>query len=80
MKSTSVNQPVLIDTVGTNLDGGIKQWFRGIRASLVKGFEQRAVMRQLASLDDQLLRDIGIADDEISRVRRRESFTPRAWR
>jgi uncharacterized protein YjiS (DUF1127 family) len=36
--------------------------------------------RELASLDDALLRDIGIDDEEIHRVRALERFTPRAWR
>jgi uncharacterized protein YjiS (DUF1127 family) len=40
----------------------------------------RALRRQLADMDDTMLRDIGIAEDEIWRVRNREIFTPRAWR
>ena len=40
----------------------------------------RALRRQLAEMDDALLRDIGIAEDEIWRVRNLETFTPRAWR
>ena len=46
-----------------------------------EGFRQRAadraVRRQLASMDDTLLRDIGVAEDEIWRIRRGES-SPRA--
>lgn len=79
MKTTSLNQPVLIDTVGTNLEGGAFRWLQDAVANIRKGFEERAMIRELSSLDDALLRDIGIADDEIYRVRRQEAFTPRAW-
>jgi uncharacterized protein YjiS (DUF1127 family) len=41
---------------------------------------ERAMRRELAGLDDALLRDIGIDDEEIHRVRALERFTPRAWR
>lgn len=44
------------------------------------GANDRALRRQLADMDDALLRDIGIAEDEIWRVRNLETFTPRAWR
>ena len=48
-----------------------------------EGFRQRAadraVRRQLANMDDALLRDIGVGEDEIWRVRRGERFIPRAW-
>ncbi len=40
----------------------------------------RALRRELAELDTALLRDIGIAEDEIWRIRSRERFTPRHWR
>jgi uncharacterized protein YjiS (DUF1127 family) len=33
----------------------------------------------LAGMNDALLRDIGIADDEIFLVRQEARFTPRAW-
>lgn len=41
--------------------------------------EERRMRRALAELDDTMLRDIGIAPDEIARVRAEERFTPRAW-
>jgi uncharacterized protein YjiS (DUF1127 family) len=39
-----------------------------------------ALRRQLCEMDASMLRDIGISEDEIHRVRNRERFTPRAWR
>jgi uncharacterized protein YjiS (DUF1127 family) len=39
----------------------------------------RRLRDKLAEMDDALLRDIGIAEDEIYRIRARERFTPRAW-
>ncbi len=33
----------------------------------------------LANLRDATLLDIGIAEDEIERVRSKENFTPRSW-
>lgn len=41
--------------------------------------EERRVRQHLATLPDNLLRDIGIAEDEIHRIRAGERFTPRAW-
>jgi uncharacterized protein YjiS (DUF1127 family) len=39
----------------------------------------RRMRDQLADLDDALLKDIGIADDELHMIRARRHFTPRAW-
>lgn len=39
----------------------------------------RRLRDQLADMDDAMLRDIGIADDELHLIRVRDSFTPRAW-
>jgi uncharacterized protein YjiS (DUF1127 family) len=55
--------------------------------SVVVGFFERLRRRaaerrlrdELAMLDDAMLRDIGIAEDEIHRVRNLEPFTPRSW-
>ncbi len=51
----------------------------GVVASLRKSAADRSLRRQLAGLDDAILRDIGIGEDEICRVRSGHSFTPRAW-
>jgi uncharacterized protein YjiS (DUF1127 family) len=42
--------------------------------------EARRLTETLAALSDSSLLDIGIAEDEIYRVRNCEQFTPRAWR
>jgi uncharacterized protein YjiS (DUF1127 family) len=51
----------------------------GFFGALRRKLSERALRRHLADLDDALLKDIGVADDEIVRVRRLERFTPRAW-
>lgn len=40
---------------------------------------ERVLRDELAEMDEAQLRDIGICEDEIYRVRRRERFTPKAW-
>ncbi len=50
--------------------------FVGIR----KHHADRMLREELSELDTKLLRDIGIAYDEIPRVRARERFTPKTWR
>jgi uncharacterized protein YjiS (DUF1127 family) len=54
-------------------------WFAGLIDGVRQRAADRALRRQLATMDDSLLRDIGVGEDEIWRVRRGESFTPRAW-
>lgn len=64
-----------VDTVGQVLWQRIKSALARIKAAI----EDRQVRAQLAALPDSLLRDIGIAEDEIHRIRACERFTPRAW-
>lgn len=57
-------------------------WLRRLSAALNRmraAAEERRVRQHLATIPDALLRDIGIADDEIHRIRACERFTPRAW-
>jgi hypothetical protein len=56
------------------------RWAAGLFSSLRRRAGERALRRHLADLDAVLLKDIGVADDEIVRVRRMERFTPRTWR
>ena len=63
------------DTHGWSL----KSVFAGVISGLNKSAAKRSLRRQLMGLDDSILRDIGIADDEIWRVRHGDAFTPRAW-
>ncbi len=57
---------------------------RGHLSNVIAGWRRAAAERRmradLSELDAHLLRDIGVADDEIGRVRACEPFTPRAWR
>lgn len=62
-------------TFGHGLLSTLAAMFARVRASL----EDRRVRQHLATLPDSLLRDIGIAEDEIHRIRACERFTPRAW-
>jgi uncharacterized protein YjiS (DUF1127 family) len=55
--------------------GRIKRAFAAIRRRAA----DRRLRDDLAEMDEALLRDIGIAEDEVHRVRARERFTPRAW-
>lgn len=57
----------------------LKTYFAGVIGGLKKSAADRSLRRQLMGLDDAILRDIGISDDEIWRVRCGNSFTPRAW-
>lgn len=57
-------------------------WLRRLSAAVGRmraAAEERRVRQHLATIPDALLRDIGIADDEIHRIRACERFTPRAW-
>lgn len=57
----------------------ILRWAGDIFAAMRAATADRAMRRQLAELDNALLRDIGISEEEIHRVRAMERFTPRAW-
>ncbi len=68
----------------SGLDADINQsqplhWVRNFLGRLRKAGSDRALRRQLSEMDDSLLRDIGISEDEIWRVRAQQSFMPRAW-
>lgn len=63
----------------TDLAGSATGWVAGVIARLRKAGSDRALRRQLAEMDDALLRDIGIGEDEIWRVRAQQDFTPRSW-
>lgn len=54
-------------------------WFTAIVARLRHEAQDRRLRDQLADMDDAMLRDIGIADDELHMIRARDRFTPRAW-
>lgn len=70
---TSVNADR--EPVGLRLRQLLSTTLKRIRAAA----EEYRVRQHLATLPDSMLRDIGIAEDEIHRIRACERFTPRAW-
>lgn len=48
-------------------------------ANARRAASDRRMRDQLADMDDAMLKDIGIADDELHMIRARYRFTPRAW-
>jgi uncharacterized protein YjiS (DUF1127 family) len=44
-----------------------------------KSAAERHLRVELANMDDALLKDIGVAEDEIYLIRAGQVFTPRAW-
>lgn len=44
-----------------------------------RALAERRVRATLSEMDERLLVDIGVAPDEVARVRAKERFTPRAW-
>ena len=70
----------LLDTSMIAADGRPSGgFFSGLVAALRKGASDRALHRQLSDMDDALLRDIGLGDDEIYRLRQGTAVTPRHW-
>ena len=67
-------------TPSTSADGSLLASVKRAIASLRQANAERRLRRDLADLDDSILRDIGVATDEIHRVRSGEEFTPRNWR
>lgn len=53
--------------------------FAGLFDGLRREASDRRLRDQLAEMDDAMLRDIGVADDELHKIRARDRFTPRAW-
>ena len=54
-------------------------WFTSVLQKVCSHFADRSLRRQLADMDDALLRDIGISEEEICRVRHMERITPISW-
>jgi uncharacterized protein YjiS (DUF1127 family) len=52
---------------------------KAVIAGARKGAAERQLRKELADMDDSLLRDIGVAEDEIHLIRAGHVFTPRAW-
>ena len=82
MKTSTMNdsaiesEPATDTATGGSLLAGAKRAIENLRHANA----ERRLRRDLADLDDSILRDIGVATDEIGRVRAGEEFTPRNWR
>jgi uncharacterized protein YjiS (DUF1127 family) len=84
MKSTSsVAATGHIRVAGETHGSSIFETIVSVVAAAQERIRQAAATRrlreQLASMDDAMLLDIGIAEDEIYLVRQGARFTPRAW-
>jgi uncharacterized protein YjiS (DUF1127 family) len=81
---------VTTNTIDSGLNTGLNtaahtgrapsNWLVGLIANVRAAAAARSLRASLAVMDDNQLRDIGIADDEIYRIRRQDSFTPQSWR
>lgn len=60
---------------GSRLRAAFDQFVAGWKVAR----DERRLRNELAELDTRVLCDLGIAPDEIDRVRAREAFKPRAW-
>ncbi len=54
-------------------------WLGALLQTIRTEAQNRRLRDQLADMDTSMLRDIGIADDEIHMIRARSKFTPRGW-
>lgn len=77
MKTTALDHSLVTTEVAPK--SGLVAAVSNLVASLRKAASDRALARQLADMDDALLRDIGLSDDEIYRVRRGKSVSPDRW-
>jgi uncharacterized protein YjiS (DUF1127 family) len=76
MKLTSTASLAAETSVGENR---VVNVMKSIVARARKANANRALHRQFADMDDAVLRDIGLGDDEIYRVRAGRPVVPRAW-
>lgn len=79
MKSAIITdqQPLAADMAP---DTGLAAAASRLAAAMRSALAARQARTELAGLDAHLLRDIGVADDEIARVHAGEAFVPRNWR
>jgi uncharacterized protein YjiS (DUF1127 family) len=78
MKTTFLDQRLVSDETSTQ--SGFARALSGFVDGLRKAASNRALNRQLSEMDDTLLRDIGLGDDEIYRLRAGSAVNPRDWR
>lgn len=80
MKSSLIVDDLTLGQGAEPAGSSFARHLAAIVASLRRAREDSRMRAALAELDAAMLRDIGIADDEIHRIRARETFTPRSWR
>jgi len=62
--------------LGRTVSGILGRWANAWREAMVL----RRSLREISNLTDRELADIGLAQDEILRLRSSETFMPRGWR
>lgn len=63
-------------TLSTSVRATVGRFLGGLRHYV----EERRMRSDLADLDPMILKDMGVGEDEIDRVRVCDEFTPRAWK
>jgi uncharacterized protein YjiS (DUF1127 family) len=79
MKTSFLDQS-LISNSTTTAQGGFGGAVSGFVNGLRRAASNRALNRQLSEMDDTLLRDIGLGEDEIYRLRAGSSIKLQNWR
>ena len=74
MKATTLDTTATVSAANP-----LAGWASTVVARFRTRAADRALRRQLADMDPAMLRDIGITDDEIARVRAMDRFTAAAW-
>jgi uncharacterized protein YjiS (DUF1127 family) len=54
-------------------------WFERVAAQVGRSWRRARLRERLSHMSANELLDIGIAEDELDRIYRRDVFTPRAW-
>ena len=67
------------DAAGLPLGSRIAEAFRHISATWQEALKLRRSLRELEGLSDRELSDVGLAHDEIHRLRRGDVFVPLGW-
>lgn len=67
------------DAAGLPLGSRIAEAFQHIAATWQEALKLRRSLREIEGLTDRELADVGLAHDEIHRLRRGDVFTPLGW-
>ena len=79
--TADLNHAATTDAASTtpSTTSSVVSFLSALLATARKASTDRSLRKELASMDDALLRDIGVAEDEIYLIRAGRAFTPRAW-